>query len=154
MIRIGDFAKICNVSKKTLRYYDDEGILKADATDRATGYRFYSLEAVEKYKKIVFYKELGFSLQEIKKIQAADREEQKVMLKQKKANLLLAVEQIQKQIQTINAMFAEDGGQTMTGPLFQSRAHQIHAEQEQAEAADQLQYIKKTHNMRPSLFII
>lgn len=120
MIRIGDFAKICNVSKKTLRYYDDEGILKADATDRETGYRFYSLEAVEKYKKIVFYKELGFSLQEIKKIQAADREEQKAMLKQKKANLLLAIEQIQNQIQAINAMFAEDGGQKVLSDMLKS----------------------------------
>lgn len=36
MIKIGDFAKICNVSPQTLRYYDAEGILKADHTDEVS----------------------------------------------------------------------------------------------------------------------
>ena len=84
MIKIGDFAKVCNVSARTLRYYDDEGVLKADFVDEVTGYRFYSPEAVEKYKKLVFYKELGFSLQEIKKLLTATEEEEKEMLKKKK----------------------------------------------------------------------
>ncbi len=110
MLKIGDFAKICNVSARTLRYYDDEGVLKADFVDEATGYRFYSPEAVEKYKKLVFYKELGFSLQEIKKLLAATEEEEKKMLKQKKGTLLSSVQQIQGQVQTINGMFAHDEG--------------------------------------------
>ena len=54
MLKIGDFAKLCNVSARTLRYYDDEGVLKADFIDEATGYRFYSPEAKEKYQKIIF----------------------------------------------------------------------------------------------------
>ena len=110
MLKIGDFAKICNVSARTLRYYDDEGVLKADFIDDATGYRFYSPEAVEKYKKLVFYKDLGFSLQEIKKLLAATEEEEKEMLKQKKGTLLSSVQQIQGQVQTINGMFAHDEG--------------------------------------------
>ena len=52
MLKIGDFAKLCNVSARTLRYYDDEGVLKADFIDEATGYRFYLPEAKEKYKKL------------------------------------------------------------------------------------------------------
>ena len=51
MIKIGDLAKICNVSTQTLRYYDTEGVLKPDITDSANGYRLYSVDAVEKYKK-------------------------------------------------------------------------------------------------------
>ena len=77
MIKIGDFAKICNVSTQTLRYYDSEGILKADVTDASSGYRFYSSDAVERYKRILFYKSLGFSLDEIKKIQSASSAELK-----------------------------------------------------------------------------
>ena len=84
MIKIGDLAKICNVSTQTLRYYDAEGVLKPDITDPSSGYRFYSVDAVEKYKKILFYKDLGFSLDEIKKIQLATNEELKVILKNKK----------------------------------------------------------------------
>ena len=55
MIKIGDLARICNVSTQTLRYYDAEGVLKPDITDSSSGYRFYSVDAVEKYKKILFY---------------------------------------------------------------------------------------------------
>ena len=69
MIKIGEFAKICNVSTQTLRYYDAVGLLKADIINSSSGYRFYSLDAVEKFKQILFYKDLGFSLEEIKKIQ-------------------------------------------------------------------------------------
>ena len=68
MIKIGDLAKNCNVSTQTLRYYDAEGVLKPYITDSSSGYRLYSVDAVEKYKKILFYKKLGFSLDEIKKI--------------------------------------------------------------------------------------
>ncbi len=110
MLKIGDFAKICNVSARTLRYYDDEGVLKADFIDEATGYRFYSPQAVEKYKKIIFYKELGFSLEEIKKLLAATEEEEKEMLKKQKGTLLSSVEQIQGQVKTINTIFARDEG--------------------------------------------
>ena len=61
MIRIGDFAKICNVSAQTLRYYDAIGVLSADIIDSSNGYRFYSLDAIEKYKQILLYKKMGFS---------------------------------------------------------------------------------------------
>lgn len=108
MIKIGDFAKICNVSTQTLRYYDAEGVLKADVIDEATGYRFYSPKAVEKYKKIVFYKQLGFSLDEIKQLQAASEEEVQRILKQKKETLLSSVEQIQGQVQTIDGMVVRE----------------------------------------------
>ena len=66
MIKIGDFAKICNVSTQTLRYYDTEGILKPDYIDETTGYRFYTPQAVDKYKQLLSYKKLGFSLEEIR----------------------------------------------------------------------------------------
>ena len=110
MLKIGDFAKICDTSARTLRYYDDAGVLKADFVDEVTGYRFYSPEAVKKYKKLVFYKDLGFSLQEITKLLAATEEEEKEMLKKKKGTLLSSVQQIQGQVQTINGMFAHDEG--------------------------------------------
>lgn len=41
MIRIGDFSKLSRVSVKTLRYYDEMGLLKPVEVDPFTGYRFY-----------------------------------------------------------------------------------------------------------------
>ncbi len=102
MIKIGDFAKICNVSTQTLRYYDAEGILKADVIDPSSGYRFYSIDAVEKYKKILFYKNLGFSLDEIKKTQHATNDQLQALLKKKKESLIDSIERCKKQLKAID----------------------------------------------------
>lgn len=110
MIKIGAFAKICNVSTQTLRYYDAEGILKADAIDPSSGYRFYSTEAVEKYKQILLYKELGFSLEEIKKIQESTNEELRGMLLDKKISLNKSVGRIKEQIKTIDDICSVNNG--------------------------------------------
>ena len=107
MIKIGDLAKICNVSTQTLRYYDAEGVLKPDVIDSSSGYRFYSVDAVEKYKKILFYKDLGFSLDEIKKIQTATNEELQDILKKQKAVLSKSIDRFKGQIKTIDDICEE-----------------------------------------------
>ena len=40
-VQIGDFSKLSQVSVKTLRYYDEIGLLKPIEIDRFTGYRYY-----------------------------------------------------------------------------------------------------------------
>lgn len=104
MIKIGDFAKICNVSTQTLRYYDAEGILKADVTDPSSGYRFYSIDAVEKYKQILFYKGLGFTLEEIKVLQSASEDKVREFLQQKRATLSETIEKHREQIKIIDSL--------------------------------------------------
>ncbi len=104
MIKIGELARICNVSTQTLRYYDAEGVLKPDIIDSSSGYRFYSVNAVEKYKKIIFYKNLGFSLDEIKKIQLATNEELRDILQKKKAVLSESIVISKKKIKTIDGI--------------------------------------------------
>ncbi|MDF2989483.1 MAG: transcriptional regulator MerR family, partial [Eubacterium sp.] len=42
LLSIGQLAKICNVSHKTLRYYDDLDLLKPAKVNLDNGYRFYS----------------------------------------------------------------------------------------------------------------
>jgi hypothetical protein len=41
MLKIGEFSKLAQVSVKTLRYYDELGLLRPDWVDRYTGYRYY-----------------------------------------------------------------------------------------------------------------
>lgn len=108
MIKIGDFAKICNVSTQTLRYYDAEGVLKPNIVDSSSGYRFYSIEAIEKYKQIIFYKNLGFSLEDIKKVQKSTPEECQVLLQKRKIFLLESIETIKKQIKKIDEICDRD----------------------------------------------
>jgi effector-binding domain-containing protein len=65
MIKIGDFSKLSLVSVKTLRYYDEMGLLQPLETDRSTGYRYYSLDQLPRLNRILALKDLGFSLEQI-----------------------------------------------------------------------------------------
>jgi len=65
MIKIGDFSKLSLVSVKTLRYYDEMGLLSPIETDRSTGYRYYSLDQLPRLNRILALKDLGFSLEQI-----------------------------------------------------------------------------------------
>jgi effector-binding domain-containing protein len=65
MIRIGDFSKLSQVSVKTLRYYDELGLLKPVQVDRSTGYRMYEYSQLLRLQRILALKDLGFSLDEI-----------------------------------------------------------------------------------------
>jgi len=69
-------AKMSGVSARTLRHYDDIGLLKP-ARVASSGYRVYGQEQVSALQQILFYKELGFALADIKRLLAApgfDRE--------------------------------------------------------------------------------
>ncbi|MBR2949627.1 MAG: MerR family transcriptional regulator [Lachnospiraceae bacterium] len=67
MYKIGELSRLCHIPVKTLRYYDSEGLLVPDEIDRVTGYRYYSAAQLADCYRIISLKELGFSLEEIKK---------------------------------------------------------------------------------------
>lgn len=60
-------AELAGVSPRTLRWYDKTGLLKPTRVNEA-GYRFYGAAAVDRLQQILFFRELGFSLAEIKRI--------------------------------------------------------------------------------------
>jgi len=63
--RIGLFSKINKVTVKTLRYYDEMGLLKPAFVDRENGYRYYTSEQLPKLHKIIALRQIGFSIDEI-----------------------------------------------------------------------------------------
>ena len=65
-MKISEVAAISGVTVRTLHYYDEIGLLKP--TILPTNYRDYSDEHLKLLQQILFYRELGFSLQEIKEI--------------------------------------------------------------------------------------
>lgn len=67
MYKIGELSKLCSIPVKTLRYYDAEGLLIPDEIDSFTGYRYYSAAKLADCYRIIALKELGFSLDEIRK---------------------------------------------------------------------------------------
>ncbi len=66
MYKIGEFAKVSGISIRTLRFYDNIDLFKPDDIDLFTGYRYYSEERLEEIQLIMWLKDLGFSLEEIK----------------------------------------------------------------------------------------
>jgi DNA-binding transcriptional MerR regulator len=66
MIKIGDFARLSQVSVVTLRYYDEIGLLKPMNVDASTGYRFYSADQLPRLNRILALKDLGLSLEQIR----------------------------------------------------------------------------------------
>jgi len=65
MLKIGEFSRLSQVPVKTLRYYDDIGLLKPSQTDPFTSYRYYVLDQLPRIHRIMALKELGLSLDEI-----------------------------------------------------------------------------------------
>jgi DNA-binding transcriptional MerR regulator len=66
MIKIGDFARLSQVSAVTLRYYDEIDLLKPVKVDAFTGFRYYSADQLPRLNRILALKDLGFSLEQIK----------------------------------------------------------------------------------------
>lgn len=65
MIKIGDFARLSQVTIAALRHYDEVGLLKPIEVDRFTGYRYYSVSQLPRLNRILALKDLGFSLEQI-----------------------------------------------------------------------------------------
>ena len=65
VFKIGEFARVGQVSIATLRHYDQGGLLKPNALDPDTGYRYYSLDQLPRLNRILALKELGFPLEQI-----------------------------------------------------------------------------------------
>ena len=66
MLSIGEFSRICEVTPKTLRYYEEIGLLYPEEISLENGYRYYSIKQLEKMLLINRLKSYKLSLEEIK----------------------------------------------------------------------------------------
>ncbi|ADC50545.1 putative transcriptional activator tipA [Alkalihalophilus pseudofirmus OF4] len=66
-MKVKDLAELVGISVRTLHHYDEIGLLKPDTISEA-GYRYYSERNLDTLQQILFYKELGFSLKQIKEV--------------------------------------------------------------------------------------
>ena len=67
LYKSGEFAKKAHITKKTLRYYDENNILRPSFVNES-GARFYSDNDFAKLQQIIFLKYLSFSLADIKEM--------------------------------------------------------------------------------------
>lgn len=66
MYKIGEFSKITNLPVKTLRFYNDKGLLIPEEVDVYSNYRYYSDNNIQEAKFINSLKLAGFTLDEIR----------------------------------------------------------------------------------------
>ena len=103
MLPIGEFSKICNVTTKTLRYYDEIGLLKPAIVNEHNGYRYYD---VGQLKTILFISKLKmycFSLEEIEEVMKEPGEEKlSLLIRHKKQSLQDKLENCQYVLHQLN----------------------------------------------------
>ena len=113
MKTVKEVSMITGVSIRTLRYYDEIGLLKPTELTE-TGYRLYDNKALEKLQEILFFRELEIPLIDIKKIMDTpnyDKEQilitQKNLLEQKRNRLNGIIELITDVMKGVNTMSFE-----------------------------------------------
>lgn len=73
--RTCEISKIVGVSKRTLQFYDDEGMIQVKRSKN--NYRLYDEETLKTLWEIMLYKEMGMELKEIKEILLMSEDEKK-----------------------------------------------------------------------------
>jgi DNA-binding transcriptional MerR regulator len=96
---------LAGVSTRTLRYYDVIGILKP-ARINSSGYRIYGQSEVDRLQQILFYRELGVSLEGIRDIMSVPAFDGKAALRQHHEKLLEKREQLDSLIANVEKTIA------------------------------------------------
>ncbi len=111
---VKEIAEIAGISVRTLHYYDQIGLLKPASINMA-GYRIYSDDDLERLQQILFFKELDFSLTEIKDILARPGYNRKEALKAHRELLIKKRERLTKIIKSVEKTIDSlEGGKAMT----------------------------------------
>ncbi len=102
-------ANLAGISSRTLRYYDKIEILKP-ARINSSGYRIYGQKEIEQLQQILFYKELGISLEGIKEIVTAPFFDRQAALIEHRKNLLAKRIQLDRLLSNVDKTIAESEG--------------------------------------------
>jgi DNA-binding transcriptional MerR regulator len=102
---VKQLADLAGVSTRTLRYYDQIGLLKPAGTTEA-GYRLYSSAEVDRLQQILFYREIGMSLEQIGEIISAPDFDLKQALLSHRTYLLQKRAQLDQLLRTVERSLA------------------------------------------------
>lgn len=92
LYKIGLFSQMNRVTVKALRYYDDIDLLKPAYVDEHSGYRYYTSAQLPALHQILALRQMGFTLEEIKKVQ--DGMSEKKLLLKKKSELMRKIAEV------------------------------------------------------------
>jgi effector-binding domain-containing protein len=97
------------VTVRTLRYYEEVGLLKPVQVDRYTGYRYYQMDQLPRLNRILALKDLGFALDQIAQLLTTDLPPAQLrgMLRLKQAELQQQVQEAQARLARIEARLSQ-----------------------------------------------
>lgn len=101
MKSVNEVSKLSGVSRRTLQYYDEIGLLPPSAV-KESGYRQYDNESLRRLWNILFYKELGLSLSDIRLLLENPKEIEKEIIRKHKQILLEKQSRLQKMILSVD----------------------------------------------------
>ncbi|WP_404330939.1 MerR family transcriptional regulator [Mesobacillus maritimus] len=102
-------ASLAGISTRTLRYYDEIGLLKP-ARVNSSGYRIYGQNEVDRLQQILFYRELGVGLDMIKTIVTASTFDEASALKEHRQQLIEKRKQLDLLITNVEKTIASSEG--------------------------------------------
>jgi DNA-binding transcriptional MerR regulator len=107
--RIGEFAELSGVSTKTLRFYDEIGLLRPAAVDPRTRYRLYLPQQLEELASILALKDVGASLTEVRNLtnKAGSNQERREILGELKKEVEQSIQMATQSLKWIDATLDE-----------------------------------------------
>ena len=105
LYKIGMFAAMNHVTVKTLRFYEEQGLLTPSLIHPETGYRYYTLSQMAVLHQITALKLAGFTLEEIALLNGGADEES--LLLKKKSQLLAKIAELTRQIAVVDGYLSQ-----------------------------------------------
>lgn len=102
MFKAKEFTELTGVNVRTLHYYDEIDLLKPCVIDERTGYRFYDNESILRMQEILFFKEVGVPLKQIRTIINSQDYDRKQALEEHRKLLILKRNRLDKLISSID----------------------------------------------------
>ena len=106
---IDKLAKLAGVSSRTLRYYDEISLLKPLRTN-SSGYRIYGSNEVSRLQQILFFRELGVALDQVKAVLDSPDIDYTALLEQHLRQLLTKRAELDTLIGTVTKTIQNERG--------------------------------------------
>src|SRR5437763_2546338 len=136
MLNIGEFARLGRVTPRTLRHYDELGLLTPERIDPATGYRLYSAHQLGRLHRIVALRDIGFTLEQIRDVLEENPpvEQLRGMLRIRRAQIEQTVGEEQERLRRVEAHLRALEGNSNVDPqdIVIKKTHTIRIAQAEA----------------------
>ena len=154
MHTVGEVAAIAHVTVRALHHDDEIGLVRPSARTDA-GYRIYDRQNLERLQTVLFYRELGFPLDEIRALVTDPGFDRAVALREQRKLLAEQADRLLRMVRAVDdAIECHEGGEAMSEEAMfavfgeEQRAHQREAEERWGDAEAYRQARERTAGYR------